>query len=210
MIAIQPIDKRLLIYLVIGSIIAYLVSTYIHELGHYSVARYLGYGARIGFNRTYLVPSDITVPPQENFYIYLGGPVLSVLLGTIGLSLLLTSAKSFRNSNQLNIRQWILIFFSLNWALETATFLASLCGYLLIGHLSESGDEIRIAVYLQMPKLIITVTTAIIGVGVLAIVLLKFIPKSIRTTFILSGLIAGIILKVIEVIIIHKLFVWQP
>ncbi len=206
---LQPIDKRLLVYLIIGFIIAYLISMFTHEFGHYSVARYLGYGAKIGFNRTRLVPDDTIVPPRENFYIYLGGPIVTILLGTTGLSLLLISAKSFQTSGQLNLRQWILIFLSLNWSLETVTFLASLCGYLLVGHISMSSDEIRIAVYLQLPYLLIAVTTAIIGAGVLALVLLKFIPKPILSTFILAAVIAGIILKGIEVILIHKLFVWQ-
>lgn len=198
-------DNRLFFYLIAGFIIFTVIGTLTHELGHYIVAKYLGYEARINY------ASNILITPVQSlyhdFWITLGGPVSTIVIGTIGVISLLIFSKRYSSSNQLTFFQWLLIFFSLFWLRQSTNFIVWIGDYVINGKLSKMSDEIYIAKLLEIPLGVISVFTAILGIVVLCVVLLKFIPKNQRQTFMLAGLVGGIAgyvlwLKIIGVILI--------
>jgi hypothetical protein len=187
-------DKKLFIVLIFSFIAATIIGTISHEFGHYIVAKYFGYEARINYAATFWHPPDpgdpiVTGSPVA---ITLGGPVQTMLTGTIGLCLLFFFRKSFFTVEKLSLKQWIMIFISLFWLRQTANFSSWLGGYLLKGEFSSRPDEIRIANYFDLPSGMVITVTAIIGALILAVITFRFIPVKQRLTFLAAGLSGGI------------------
>ena len=190
----KTIDKRLFVVLFFVFIAATVIGTLSHELGHYVAAKYLGYNAKISFAYTYWTPTnpDEAVILKNSFFITLGGPLQTMLTGTIGIFLLFIFRNSFVSTNRLSVRQWTIIFFSLFWLRQTTNLITWLGRYIITGQYSSNGDEIQIANYLRLPYWTILTFTGIIGFIVLAVIILKFIPKKQKLTFIISGFTGGI------------------
>jgi hypothetical protein len=191
---IWTIEKRLLVYLIAGFIVATIIGTVSHELGHYIVARGLGYDAHISYQSVNWAKTITTnkINLSDSFYITLGGPLQTMLTGTIGFILLFVFRKSFEQTNRLSFGQWTLIFITLFWLRQIANFVVLLTYYIFSGKLSARGDEIKMSRYLQVPDWTIIAITALIGAGILGITIFEFVPKIHRLTFILSGLIGGV------------------
>jgi len=187
-------DGRLFIWLAIAFIIATVAGTLTHEGGHYFVAKYLGYDAGINYYSTWwaLSSADQLTSPSDNFWFTIGGPMESMLTGTIGLALLFLFRRSFKGETKLSFGQWFLIFVSLFWLRQTANFVGWIGGYVFTRKFSQHGDEIKLAHYLQLPEWTLVTLTAFIGAIVLTIVIFKFVPVKQRLTFITSGLAGGI------------------
>ena len=129
---------------------------------------------------------------KNGFWITLGGPLETVLTGTIGLLFLFAFRKSFDNVTKLTFRQWFLIFVSLFWLRQTANLFTWVGSYFVKGEFSQRGDEIHLAHHFNLPEWTIITLTAIIGAIVLSIIIFKFVPTKQRLTFIASGLVGGI------------------
>lgn len=187
-------DKRLFIKLFLSFIAATIIGTLSHEFGHYIVAKYQGYDASINYRATFASSPDPNNPivPNSSIAMTLGGPIQTMLTGTIGLILLFFYRKNFYQAAKLSLGQWLIIFLSLFWLRQTANFCTWLGGYFLNGNFSSHGDEIRIANYFDFPTWTVISITAIIGAFVLAIITFKFIPSRQRTTFLTAGLFGGI------------------
>ena len=189
------VDKKLFVGLFLAFISATVVGTLSHEFGHHIVAKSLGFKAKISYGSTSFEPTNQNkiVNATEDFYVTLGGPLQTLITGTIGFILLIIFRKSFVTKTKLLSWQWLVIFLSLFWLRQTACFFMRIAVYLIKGKLSNNGDEIDIASYLQLPNLTIEIITAIIGIIVLSIIIFKFIPPSQRLTFIISGLNGGMV-----------------
>lgn len=187
-------DKKLFIGLFLSFIAATIIGTLSHEFGHYIVAKYQGYEVRINYAATFARSPDPNNPivPYSPIAITLGGPIQTMLTGTIGLVLLILYRKTFYQANRLSLGQWAIIFLSLFWLRQTANFCTWLGGYFLNGKFSSGGDEIHVANYYDLPIWTVISTTAVIGAFVLAIITFKFIPSSQRITFLMTGLSGGI------------------
>lgn len=187
------INKRLLFYLVIGFLISVIAGTLSHEFGHYCIAELLGYKAEITYGYTFWESANDSsgVDPLHGFYITLGGPVQTMLTGTLGLILLFVFNNSFLFSDRPGFWQWTLIFLSLFWLRQTANFLIWIAGYLLNGQFSKRSDEIKISNHLEIPDWIIPFFSGMAGICVLATVIVKFIPIKHRITFMTAGSIGG-------------------
>ncbi|HXD93697.1 MAG TPA: hypothetical protein VNX01_10815 [Bacteroidia bacterium] len=186
--------KRLFIGLFLAFIVATIIGTISHELGHYFVAKLFGYKAEINYAYTYWTPDnpDEIVPLDNVFFITLGGPMQSMLTGTMGLILLYIFRNLFDIMHRLTFGQWTIIFLSLFWLRPTANLFTWIVGYILTGQFSSNGDEVELAKYLQLPNWTILTLTAIIGIIVLTVIVFKFIPTKQRMTFLISGLTGGI------------------
>jgi hypothetical protein len=188
------IDRKLFIYLTLGFIIAIIVGTLTHELGHFITAKLLGFNAHINYASTYYSKSN----PNQSFgrsdflLITLGGPIQTMLTGTIGLFFICIYHKSYRIAQILSFAQWIVIFISLFWLRQTANFFTGLGTFIFFGRVSNHSDELRLDRYLGLPCCTLTILTAAIGIIVLLIINFRFIPVKQRLTFILSGLTGGI------------------
>ena len=187
-------DKKLFIGLFLAFFASTIIGTLSHELGHYIIAKHQGLDARINYGSTILSTPDPnnSIIPSSPIATTLGGPLQTILTGTIGLLLLFIFRKRFHSTDKLSYGQWIIIFLSLFWLRQTANFCKWLGGYFINGKFSSNSDEIRIANYFDLPTWTVISITAIIGAFVLAIITFKFIPSRQRTTFLTAGLLGGI------------------
>jgi hypothetical protein len=81
------INPRLFLFLFLSFILAAIVGTLSHELGHYAVAEWLGCDAVIHFGSMGIIDSG-SVPEgrtSHGLWITFGGPLQTVLTGSIGL-----------------------------------------------------------------------------------------------------------------------------
>jgi hypothetical protein len=178
--------------LLIGAfILATVIGTVSHESGHYFVARYLGYDAKIHYSHT-TVHFAGEINDKHPFLVTLGGVLQTMITSVVGLILLFTYRKSFTAKSELSFKQWILIFISLFWLRQPANLFMGLGEYVLTGKFPPGFDEIKISQYLNLPNGFILVLTAILGLIILSVVIFMFIPPRQRNTFILAGLIGGI------------------
>lgn len=183
-------DTRLFFYLTAGFIIATAFGTFTHELGHYSIAKYLGYDAYINYKSTHFSP-DQNMSQEHEFWIVLGGPALTILAGTIGFAIILIYRKSYRIAEKLSPTQWFLIFIALFWLRQLSNFTLQLFGYFRNGEFSSASDEMKLDRYLNFQPLSISTASALCALGVLITICFKFIPANDRFTFILAGIIGG-------------------
>lgn len=216
-------DIKLSIYLIIGFILFTIIGTVSHELGHYSVAKFLGYNATIDYAHTNWsnnpdrkklynyyekykneIKHNIDFPEKEEYdllkskvnkdalIISIGGPLQTMLTGTLGLVLLFWNRKNYFSSNRLNIKQWLIVFLTLFWLRQLFNFIHGIIIYIIKGNFPSSNDEAGIALVLDINKFSITVSTAIIAALILIVIVFKYIPINQRFTFVVSGLIGGL------------------
>jgi hypothetical protein len=178
------------------------IGTLAHECGHWLTARCLGYAAELHY--AYTTYPDEKMNSLDRFYIILGGPVQTMLTGTIGLILLRTNRKKFRQTEKLNILQWIYIFLSLFWLRQTMNLMISLGGCLLNGEFSTRPDEIRLAQYLDLPLLSISICTGLVGALVGNWVFFKCIPRGQKLSFLMAGFTGGMAGYVLWVVWLGK------
>ena len=185
---IFTVNKPLLLFLSLTFIAVTVIGTVSHEGGHYIAAKIMGIDAHIHYAMTSLSGEQLMSDRQE-FWLILAGPLQTMLTGTIGLFFL---RKSSKPSTRLSTGQWAWVFLTLFWLRQLANFVVAIGTYLITGTIGENGDEIRLSKYLNWPEWSIAAVTAVIGFTVLVFVLFKVIPKPLRFTFMLSGLIGGI------------------
>lgn len=212
----------LLLILSITFIVFTVVGTLSHEYGHIVVAKYLGYETKLHYgsmnydnnlqdqineiyfrNETSILKGK-PFPEKElheklirkSFYnklaITVGGPVQTILTGTIGFILLLFRRKKILE-NGMKILDWLYVFLSLFWLREVFNLTMSVASALLNGKKNYfGGDERKIAIMLEIPQGSIAIPLAIIGLLIAFFVIFKIIPKEQRLLFISSGFLGGI------------------
>lgn len=128
---------------------------------------------------------------QRSFWITAGGPLQTLLTGTIGLLLMVGYRRKYYEAEKLRFWQWLLIMVTLFWMRP----LVNLCLYvvkdLLTGKWSTRGDEIQMAQWLGWPEPSVLILTAIVAVAVLLLVLFRYIPMAQRFTFLCAAVMGG-------------------
>ena len=188
----MTIDKHLFLCLFLSFIGATVVGTLSHEVGHYVVAESLGYDAQIHYGAMGVVQSPFDGRPSDGFWITFGGPLQTMLTGSLGLLLIFLYRERFRGAESLAVWQWLMVFIALFWLRQTANLTTWIGGYLWRGSWSGRGDEIRLAKDLGIPEWTLLSFTGLIGLFVLALVVFKIIPARKRWTFILAGFFGGV------------------
>jgi len=188
-------NVKLFFLLFTGFILAILIGTLSHEIGHFLVAKSLGYNSSIYYNYTSFT-SNSQIASQENFswdnfLFILGGPIQTLITGTVGVILLLIYRNSFFLSEKLKFGQWLIIFLSLFWLRQSINMIGWMVSYFLYKKSITNLDELKLTNYLGISKTAILVPTGIIGIIILITIVFLFIPKSQRLTFILSGFLGG-------------------
>lgn len=128
---------------------------------------------------------------DENFLITLGGPLLTIIIGTIGFVVALINRKSF-NGEILSQKQWVLIFTALFWLRETDNYVMDLLFTVSRGRFPYGNDETILARYLEVDTWLISFVLALAGFIVVLIIYKRFIPDESKTTFLLAGLVGGL------------------
>jgi hypothetical protein len=180
-------DLKLFLLLVFGFIISTIIGTLSHEYGHYLVAIWLGYDAEINYAFTFWREHQGAAAATHEFYIALGGPVMTMLTGSLGLLFLFIFRKKFYEVEKLSFLQWLTVFISQFWLRQPANFLINVLKPF------QSGDEFKIAGYMGLPLWSVSLATALMGLSVFTYVVFRFIPLKQRFTFIVSGLIGGVL-----------------
>ncbi len=129
---------------------------------------------------------------NSGLLITIGGPLQTILTGTIGLLILIWRRKSIYK-NGLKILDWLAIFLSLFWLREIFNLVTSIGGEIISPNGTWfGGDELYISQGLNLWPGTIPLILATIGIVIAIYVVFKIIPKKKRLTFILSGFIGGI------------------
>src|SRR5690606_9381748 len=145
---------RLFIYLVLGFIAATVIGAVTHEAGHYMVAKKLGYEAKIRYasmqykNTDYKAFRDFHFKNKEalksktdkavmkkysvlmhkarktDVLVTLGGPIQTIITGTLGFFLLWFNRK--KAGNKLTFLQWSFVFMAFFWSRQIANFFIGL------------------------------------------------------------------------------------
>jgi hypothetical protein len=134
-----------------------------------------------------------------------GGPLQTMLTGTIGFILLMVLRKRFFTAERLSFGLWLVIFIALFWLRQTTNFFVDLSTFLIFGFRGRHGDEFGLARYFHLPSWSILIVTALIGLVVLVAVIFKFVPKKQRLTFMASGIAGGVAGYVFWLVLIGKL-----
>lgn len=207
--------KPLLIKLMAGFFLATVVGTLSHEAGHcLAVQQYAKAGTvRINYMASYWEEKDHltdtvfaldekinrTVQEQQRYETLfkeyakrqltwsLGGPLLTILIGSAGWLLLLLNKPSPRETS-LSFIKWFYIFLALFW-LRPVYILLSWIVRRIIGP-GGGCDETHIAGFLQWPQWVTIVPAGLIGIAVATYVFLYYVPKEIRFTVLLAAVLS--------------------
>lgn len=129
---------------------------------------------------------------NDGLFITIGGPLQTTLTGTIGLLILIWCRKVIYN-NGMRTLDWLVVFLSLFWLREVFNLVTYIGGELISPNENWfGGDELHISEKLNLWSGTIPIILATLGIAVAIYVVFKIIPKKIRLTFILSGIIGGI------------------
>lgn len=163
------------------------IGTVTHEIGHMVVAEALGYTANIDYYSTVYDHSNKTTA-FESFLITLGGPLQTMITGTIGLLIIW-----FRRENLDRFIFWLGIFLSLFWLRPSFNLAYSILHKLKFPDQGIfRGDEAGLSMLLNLPTGTFGILFGLLGLLVGLYIVFKVVPAHLRLTFILSGLLGGI------------------
>jgi hypothetical protein len=128
---------------------------------------------------------------DETFLITLGGPLLTIIMGSLGIAVAFINKKKF-NEDQLSAGQWLIVFTALFWLREPANYIIDLLITIQQGRFPNRNDEAILSRYLEVDSWLISFVLAVTGLILVVIVYRKFIPDQDKTTFLLAGLIGGL------------------
>lgn len=186
-------DLRIFYKLALAFILFTVIGTLSHEFGHFLVARFLGFNARIGYAYTSLVGTFDKEIYINNWQIFiLGGPMQTLLTSLIGLIILFYNKQKFVSAEKLRFWQWLTVLISLFWLRQTANFAVGLFGYFQRGYFRVSGDESRLSFSFGLPVWTLDFLGGLIGALILAYIIFHIIPQKQRLTFMSAGLVGGI------------------
>lgn len=122
---------------------------------------------------------------RKFFYCTLGGPIQTIITGTLGFVLLWTRRKKILARGSLRLREWFFLFLAFFWSRQLANFLTGAYYFMRGG--KSSGDEDTIARYLNLPNWIIEGAGALVAFILILWIIFFVIPKQQRLTFIFAG-----------------------
>lgn len=130
---------------------------------------------------------------SNGFWIAIGGPLQTILTGTIGLLFLIYRKKKIKLYG-LKFIDWLAIFLTLFWLREVSNLVLSIIDEMItpIGSWF-GGDEKDISIYLNLWEGTFSVVLGLIGLFITLFVIFKVIPKRLRITFIIGGIFGGLI-----------------
>ncbi len=209
--------KRLLVFTGIF-MICVPVGTLSHEYGHIAVAAWQGHPttlhyASMNWEKSY--QEDINQIDalytsreekqkayrdygrkvrRESLWVRMGGPLQTMLTGTIGLVLLLFRKKRIY-AKGMKVPDWIAVFLSLFWMREIYNLSLGIGRGIMNKNFfsSRQWDENVINMYFNLPGGTIPIVLACLGLLVVLYVIFRIIPKEYRLVFISSGFIGGIL-----------------
>lgn len=166
-----------------------IVGTLSHELGHIIVAKLLGYTTELYF--AYMNTINSTENDLHSFLITLGGPIQTVLTGTIGYFLL---NKSVKKNGSFTTTDYLWFFLSLFWLRQVFNLLYGFIQALFLGNSNLfGGDELKLSLYLDLPSGFFSILFAFIGIFICYRTFFHLLSKKERALLIISGALGSLI-----------------
>ncbi len=129
---------------------------------------------------------------NNSLYVTIGGPLQTILTGIIGLIILFLRRKPIQIKG-LKIIDWLAVFLGLFWLREIFNLVHSFGAEIISPNGSWfGGDEYNISIGLNLWSGTIPIFLGVIGLLISVYIVFNIVPKNLRLTFILSGLIGGI------------------
>lgn len=187
----MQVDLKQLLLLGLSFIAFTIIGTLLHELGHITVAKIYGIDTQLHFGSMEWDDEEST--NRQAFWISAGGPIQTMLFGTIGYLIILGRKQKIRKSG-LGFFEWVLLFLGLFWLRQIFNLLQGILSFAMgKDNLLFGGDERYLSESLQIPTGSISILTALFGLWICCHLVFGIVPKSLRGTFILSGLLGGTI-----------------
>jgi len=127
----------------------------------------------------------------EDLLMRLGGPLQTMLTGTVGVFFLWMSRRKKQNNYALSIKEWVLVLIGFFWSRQLGILLQKIY-YTIIGHQGK-GDEEKIARHLHLNQWTVITIWGIMGMFILIWVTFYAIPLQQRLTFITAGLTGSLL-----------------
>lgn len=166
-----------------------IIGTLTHELGHIYVAHQLGFETELHYasmNWGGREASNI-----ENFWIAFGGPLQTMLTGSVGFWYCLGNKEIKKYG--LKFRHWIGIFLGLFWLRPIFNLLQGI--YFKLNGTHETyfaGDEAKLSELLGWPQGTLSLLFSAIGIVICSYLVFRVIPKQWRISFIIAGFIGSL------------------
>jgi hypothetical protein len=132
---------------------------------------------------------------EKSTLITLGGPLQTMLFGSLGLIALIWRRKKL-GSTSLNWKDWSLIFLALFWLRQVFNLTHALIDELISPNGSPfgiRGDEVSLSRRFGLWEGTLPISTGVLGVLVALLVIFKYVPRDNRFTFIISGLTGSVL-----------------
>lgn len=212
---------KFFIKMVLVFIAATIIGTLTHELGHCTMATFLGHDSKLKYascvsspranpviletlkNHSNEITSGIDFDGKQKYesirnqimwestWVTMAGPLQTLLIGTLGFILLLIYHSKNVDSQKFSFTGWLLVFLSLFWIRQVFIFALSFSKFIYSGELKSRIDEIRIAHFFEINPWSIVSLTSAIGL-IISIITIKLIPKRLVFTFLSAGFFGGI------------------
>ncbi len=130
----------------------------------------------------------------QGMWVTLGGPLQTILTGTIGFLLLYRRRKQIQKIGMKFI-DWIFVFLTLFWLRETTNVVTGFLKAITKGGFNPfegHSDELRLARHLGWWEGSISLSLALIAICIAIYVIFKILPRSVRFTFISAGFVGGV------------------
>lgn len=128
---------------------------------------------------------------SHDLWIAIGGPAQTILTSIIGLVILYLRRERLKIS--FKIIDWLAVFLSLFILRLVFNFITALYSTLMYSTSNFDGDEFNISRLMGYNEWLVPSMAMIFGLIIVLIVVFRFIPLKYRFTFIVSGLIGGIL-----------------
>jgi hypothetical protein len=187
-------EKRLFFYLAAGSFLAFIVGILSHELGHCVASKFFGYSPILSFDHSsFGFPDGEDAPHDCVVMILAAGPLLTIMIGTIGFALLGWFRRRDRREKDLKTFEWLLVLLASFWLREFANLCMWFTKIYFFYSISLKSDEMKIAGLLRWPDWSIFVISGMISAGVFIATIKKFIPSNQQPVFLSAILTGGIL-----------------
>lgn len=128
---------------------------------------------------------------ENSWWISFGGPLQTMLTGTIGFLVLLFREEKIRQ-NGLQWIDWLFVFLSLFWLREVFNPVVYIGRKLFFGGDScFGGDEQRLSLGLDVWEGTLSVAFGLMGLAVVLYIIFRILHKQLRLTFIIAGMLGG-------------------
>lgn len=132
---------------------------------------------------------------KKSFWVTLGGPLQTILTGTIGFFFLYRRQKRVQEYG-MKLVDWLLVFLTLFWLRETTNVVTGFLKAIMNGSFNPFGgysDELRLARHLEWWEGSISLPLALIAICITIYVIFKILPRSVRFTFLSAGFVGSVL-----------------